>query len=58
MFRIFRVLIDFPALDRLMNYLEAEQQKDIDSATARINEVAQRLKTARERLSEIEKENQ
>lgn len=38
MFRIFRIFIEFPALDRLMDYLEAARQKELDDLAAQLNQ--------------------
>jgi hypothetical protein len=55
MFRTVR--IDFPALDRLIDFLEAAQQAEVDSATSQIQQATERLTKSRETLGQIEKEN-
>ena len=46
MFRLFRLVIDFPALDRLIDFLEADRQKDIDALTARLRASTASLKAS------------
>lgn len=56
MFRLPVLMIDIPALDRLLDYLEGKQQADIDSATAQLSALAQRLQTTNTRLETATKE--
>jgi hypothetical protein len=49
--------IDFPALDRLIDYLEATQQAEVNLATLQIQQATERLKKSRVSLGQIEKEN-
>jgi hypothetical protein len=51
------IRIDFPALDRLIDFLEANQQAEVDSATSQIQHDTERLAKSRVRLGQIEKEN-
>ena len=55
MHRILR--IEFPALDRLMDYLESAQQAEIDAASAQIQQATERLAKSRVNLGQTEKEN-
>jgi hypothetical protein len=50
--RFFRFVIEIPALDRLMDYLEAGQQQEVDDLTARLRASNERLKAS------IQKEKQ
>ena len=52
MFRIFRVSVDFPALDRLVTYLEAAQQKEIDAMAAQVRDLTAQLSQHRATLEE------
>jgi hypothetical protein len=47
-FRIFRIVIEFPALDRLLDYLENTQnaQESIDAQTQRLKAITAALKAA------------
>jgi len=55
MFRLFR--IDFPALDRLMDYLESVQQAEIDALKKKVDELTAALTQSRNKLEDtIEKE--
>jgi hypothetical protein len=49
MFRLFRLVIDFPALDRLMDFLESSQQKEVDALTARLRATNARLRASTEK---------
>ena len=55
MFRTVR--IDFPALDRLIDFLEAAQQAEVDLAASQIQQATERLAKSRLSLGQIEKEN-
>jgi hypothetical protein len=44
------IVIDFPALDRLLDYLSALDQGKIDTLTGQVDALAQRLKTANEKI--------
>lgn len=46
MFRLFRVVIEFPALDRLLGYLERTDQKAVDAQTQRIKNLTAALRAA------------
>lgn len=47
------VNVNFPALDRLVDYLDGIQQGQIDQATAALTALRGRLKTANDRLSTV-----
>jgi hypothetical protein len=34
MWTLFKLVVEIPALDRFMDYIEATQQKDVDALTA------------------------
>jgi hypothetical protein len=51
------IRIDFPALDRLIDYLEAAQQAEVDLAASQVQQATERLAKSRETLGQIEKEN-
>lgn len=50
MFRIFRVAVEFPALDRLLDYLQAQQQAEVDALTQRVDAATTALAQSRARL--------
>lgn len=51
MFRAFRVfLVEIPALDRLMNYLEAAEQREIDAASEQVDTLTADLKQSQTAL--------
>lgn len=41
--RLFRIFIEFPALDKWREFLEARQQKDIDAEALRLKATNDRL---------------
>jgi hypothetical protein len=45
------IVIDFPALDRLLDYLSNIDQSKIDTLTGQVATLTQRLKTANEKIS-------
>ena len=51
------IRIEFPALDRLIDFLEASQQAEVDLAASQIQQATNRLTKSRETLGQIEKEN-
>jgi sialic acid synthase SpsE len=51
------IRIDFPALDRLIDFLEAAQQAEVDLAKSQIQQATERLTKSREKLGQIAKEN-
>jgi hypothetical protein len=51
------IRIDFPALDRLIDFLEAAQQTEVDLATSQVQQATVRLAKSRGSLGQIEKEN-
>jgi len=54
---MFRLLIDIPSIDRLVDYLEGKQQVEIDQLSGQITALTQRLQTHRTALEgQIEKE--
>lgn len=50
MFRIGRILVEIPALDRLMNYLEAADQREIDGLSDRVTALTTELKQSQTSL--------
>lgn len=57
MFRTIKV--EFPALDRLVTYLEGAQQTEVDLANGLLQQALQTLQKARTKLAtEVAKENQ
>jgi hypothetical protein len=57
MFNLGVITVQVPALDRLMDYLEGIQQKNIDAATATITAFTARLKQSNDPLTKALKEN-
>lgn len=57
MFQLPVLRIEIPAMDRLLDYLEGKQQADIDSLTAQLSALTQRLQTTNTRLETAIKEN-
>jgi hypothetical protein len=55
MFRTIR--IEFPALDRLIDFLQGSQQAEVDRGTSQIQQATERLRKSRVSLGQIEKEN-
>lgn len=56
--RLFVVNVEFPALDRLLDYLEAAEQKEIDALTLQAEQLLTRLEQSRKTLQNfISKEN-
>jgi hypothetical protein len=51
------IRIDFPALDRLIDFFEAAEQAEVDLAASQIQQATARLTKSRERLGQIEQEN-
>jgi hypothetical protein len=51
------IRIDFPALDRLIDFLKTVQQAEVDLATLQIQHATERLAKSRVSLGQIEKEN-
>ena len=47
------IVIDFPALDRLLDYLSANEQSKINALTGQVDALAQRLKTANDKMSTV-----
>lgn len=47
MFRQIRILVDIPALDRLLAFLEAGQQSEVDKSSALIAALTMRLQQHR-----------
>jgi uncharacterized coiled-coil protein SlyX len=43
MWRIFRIVVEVPALDRLMDYLEAAQQEELDLMEEQVRQLTARL---------------
>ncbi len=57
MLRILTVVIQIPALDRLVTYLETKDQAVVDAATTQVQALTQRLAAANTKLgAAIEKE--
>lgn len=52
--RLFGFVLEIPALDRLMDYLEARQQREIDASTAQVQALASRLSQANAKLVSAE----
>lgn len=50
MLRIFRLLIEFPALDRFTTYLEAAEQREIDAASDQVDSLTADLKQSQTSL--------
>ncbi len=50
MFRLFRIIVEIPALDRFLDYLEAQSQTEVDTATAALAALAARLASTNTRL--------
>lgn len=44
------VRIDFPALDKLVTYLQANQQAQVDALSTSVGDLANRLKTSSDNL--------
>lgn len=53
MLRFFKVLVDFPALDRLLDYLASTEQSEVDAANAQIAALTVRLKQSTDKLQPI-----
>ena len=49
--RMFRIFVDIPALDRLVTYLEANQQAEIDGLTVQVKALTERLSKANSTLA-------
>ena len=47
-----KILVDFPALDRLITYLESNHQKENDAATDQVGQLTQSLKQSQSRLQQ------
>lgn len=56
MFRLFRIVVEIPALDRLMDYLDAQQQGEIDAGAAQVLALTQRLSQSGTQLGTVIKE--
>ena len=52
------IRVDFPALDRLVDFLEADEQSQIDAITTQVQSATARLKTATDRLKTVEQQEQ
>jgi len=50
MFRIAKITVEIPALDRLLDFLEANQQKEIDTLSDQVARATQTLKQSTDRL--------
>lgn len=50
------VNVKFPALDRLVDYLQLTQQRDIDSLSGQVVALTSRLKNSNDALASIENE--
>ncbi len=50
-FRLFRIVVEFPALDRLLDYLKAHDQAELDAATEQIVKLTERLKQSGAKLA-------
>jgi hypothetical protein len=58
MIRLFRIVVEFPALDRLIDYLTGLQQHAVDVQTERLRGLSDRLKASNDKLQQnIEKGN-
>ncbi len=55
-FRLFGIEVSIPALDRLMNYLEAQEQAEIDATEAQVKALSQRLSNSSTQLGVVIKE--
>ncbi len=58
MFSTLRILVEIPALDRLMDFLDAAQQQEINALNAQVQSLTQRLHNSNTSLDgTIAKEN-
>lgn len=46
MFRLFRIIVEFPALDRFREFLEAKEQVEIDRAVVQLKAAQASLQSA------------
>lgn len=58
MFRLLRVLVDIPALNRLLDFLEADEQSDVDAMTVQVRAAKVRLTQSNAALRAKIQENQ
>lgn len=58
MFRLAKILVEIPALDRLLDFLEANQQKEVDALGDQIAQATSTLHKSTDRLQKAVKKGQ